>query len=183
MDMGTKTTFKLTTEDGKEIRTTANHPYLVKLPAKNRRPFDLDFAFVDEVGVSYSPDQLLFGVGALVVNDTIAINKDLHDILTGALSLQKDSKKPNRFEFKFNFIKKNNVRFFKKILDVLKKYDWNFWYVLEDKPFAYKNLPANYIWERYVSALTRIAANFQRQTAVAADYFDEPSSFKASLRI
>ena len=122
MDMGTKTTFKLTTEDGKEIRTTANHPYLVKLPAKNRRPFDLDFAFVDEVGVSYSPDQPLFGVGALVVNDTIAINKDLHDILTGALSFyKKDSKKPNRFEFKFNFIKKNNVRFFLKNPGCVKK--------------------------------------------------------------
>ncbi|MBI2017785.1 DUF3800 domain-containing protein [Candidatus Daviesbacteria bacterium] len=179
MDMGTKTTFKLTTGNGKTIRTTSEHPYLTKLVPAND---GLDFAFVDEVGVSYSPDQPLFGIGALVINDTLAINRQLHDILTGALSYyKKNSKKPGRFEFKFNLIKKRNVHFFKKILDVLNKHNWNFWYVLEDKPFIHEDLPANYIWERYNIQLKRIAANFTKPTAIAADYFDEPNTALAKL--
>lgn len=31
MDMGMKTTYRLRTEDGREIRTTANHPYLTRI--------------------------------------------------------------------------------------------------------------------------------------------------------
>ena len=97
------------------IRTTAEHPYLVRLPNENGQTFDLDFAFIDEVGVSHSPDQPLFGVGTFLINDTIEINRDLHDVLTGALSFyNKDVRNPGRFEFKFNAIKQKNVQFFQK---------------------------------------------------------------------
>ena len=52
MDMGKKTTFKLVTEGGKEIRTTANHPYLVK-SANTSNFFNETFKVVAEIARAY----------------------------------------------------------------------------------------------------------------------------------
>ena len=121
MDMGKKNHLQTHHCRWKNIRTTAEHPYLVRLPNENGQTFDLDFAFIDEVGVSHSPDQPLFGVGTFLINDTIEINRDLHDVLTGALSFyNKDVRNPGRFEFKFNAIKQKNVQFFRRIIKILK---------------------------------------------------------------
>ncbi|MEK6706458.1 MAG: hypothetical protein AABZ06_11790, partial [Bdellovibrionota bacterium] len=42
LDMGVKPVFKLTTEDGRTIRTTGNHPYLVKTKNLELRTLNLD---------------------------------------------------------------------------------------------------------------------------------------------
>jgi len=61
LDMGVKTIYKITTEDGKTIRTTGNHPYLAYRQAglaRNQKAIaeNYDFLMAMEVGEFASPD-------------------------------------------------------------------------------------------------------------------------------
>ncbi|MFA4906549.1 MAG: hypothetical protein WC645_08615, partial [Candidatus Margulisiibacteriota bacterium] len=61
MDKGVQTTFHLTTEDGKEIRTTAEHPYLVRVPKIHQNSnflHDATFGMVKEAAERYYFDIL-----------------------------------------------------------------------------------------------------------------------------
>lgn len=62
----------------------------------------ISFAFVDEVGCSFDAAQPIFGVGVIVIKDTLELNKKLHLILCEALSLF--NKPKSSFEFKYENI-------------------------------------------------------------------------------
>ena len=104
MDMGMQTSYQLTTESGKKIETTINHPYLVKIP-------DSDFAFVDEVGIFDAGAYSKMGIGALIIKkNEIELNQRLRNILLEAVS--KLNQNEVTFEFKFKYITPNSLPFY-----------------------------------------------------------------------
>ena len=76
MDMGIKTTFRLVTQDGREIRTTAEHPYLVErvddLPIEHESPM----VGAGWVKVQYLKPGMRIAVTGLPLRDTDAAFPD-----------------------------------------------------------------------------------------------------------
>ena len=170
MDKGIKDIWKLTTASGKTIRTTANHPYLALTDDKQA------FAFVDEAGVGQAPDQPIFGVAAIFTNDSLRLNRKLHDIFTGAVSAYNIN--ASRFEFKFNAVTKNNLRFFTAIVQALAAdTSWSFAAVLTKK-----NKRWNY-WNSYLRILpTLIAKAPFAKVTVVADYLAKPKAARDDVK-
>ncbi|TSC94215.1 MAG: Uncharacterized protein CEN87_566, partial [Parcubacteria group bacterium Licking1014_1] len=177
MDMGVKPIYKLTTASGKTIRTTGNHPYLVKtndnksIKNKNLKN-NLPFAFIDET-IRYAPLPEI-GVGVITVsNNHLFFNQQLRNVFLEAVNALKKEEK--NFEFKFSYITENSLPYYHKLLDILEKNsdNWDFSYV-----FKNKSAPQ---WEMYVGLIRDIFNGKKNIYTVIADYLDKPKKAKYGL--
>ena len=79
MDKGIKSIVKLTTASGKTIRTTSEHPYLVKPGTP--------FVFIDETGIFEADGSSMLGVGALRFDGKLDnINRELREVFLEAVN-------------------------------------------------------------------------------------------------
>ncbi|MEK7537082.1 MAG: hypothetical protein AAB584_01415, partial [Patescibacteria group bacterium] len=84
MDMGVKPIYKLTTASGKAIRTTGNHPYLVKIlktdiagfpvfPETKKAPIEVtNLIFADSIGAAYSTIPVSHRIASLAYPYTLS---------------------------------------------------------------------------------------------------------------
>ena len=104
MDKGIKSIVKLTTASGKTIRTTSEHPYLVKPGTP--------FVFIDETGIFEADGSSMLGVGALRFDGKLDnINRELREVFLEAVNTLGGRRKT--FEFKFNYVKPTNLNIYK----------------------------------------------------------------------
>lgn len=136
------------------------------------------FAFVDEVGVGYTVDQPLFGVGIFFIQDTLNITRVIHDIFTGAVSAYQKHK--SRFEFKFNAVTTGNLSFYKAIVNALAKdTGWSFSAVLIEKPAEWSSKD---YWPAYLSALDKLLTTTPtKKITLVADYLAKPKRSRRDL--
>lgn len=140
----------------------------------------ISFAFVDEVGCSFDAAQPLFGVGVLLIKDTLELNEKLHHILCEATSRFKKPK--STFEFKFKYIKKSNADIYKKIIAVLEKNeDWKFVCLFDEKKTKRKIGEKDYIWKKYIKLLRTLFKISNKNIIIIADYFSKPGFAKQDL--
>ena len=143
---------------------------------ENKKP--TEFLFVDETGVSLDPNQPHFGVGGFKINNTINLNRELHDVFTGAISfLQRTD---DRFEFKFTYITHRSLKFYKEIINILKKHkDWEFEFILEKKELPWGKTT---FWEEYLKYLNLLVKKFSEQNCVlVSDYLSKPKHTEQDL--
>lgn len=138
----------------------------------------IDFLFIDEVGVSLDKNQAYFGVGGLFINDTITINRELHDVFTGAVSFFEQ--REETFEFKFKYITQRSFRFYKRIIEILSQYHGlNFKFILKGKEDKWVNTT---FWEKYLEYLNLLIDLLSnKQFVIVADYLSKPKYIKADL--
>ncbi|PIR61227.1 MAG: hypothetical protein COU68_00525, partial [Candidatus Pacebacteria bacterium CG10_big_fil_rev_8_21_14_0_10_45_6] len=171
MDMGVQKVFELMTKSGKTIKTTANHPYLVKKQT-NVAPL---FAFVDETGIFDSGVYSQIGIGALLLKESeIELNQKLRNVLLEAVS--KLNENEITFEFKFKYITPNSLPFYHKLLDKMQEYakDWQFISILEKRE-------EGRFWTQYLSLLERLIVPLQNKYIVLADHLNKPVKAVQSL--
>lgn len=137
------------------------------------------FAFVDEVGIGFSADQPLFGVGVFFIDDSLELNREIHDIFAGAVSAYRTNK--TRFEFKFNAITEGNLYFYKSIVGALAENEnWHFSALLFEKHLdTWKSTD---YWPAYLTLLEGLLAQTSyEQVVVVADYLAKPKELKGDL--
>jgi len=133
---------------------------------------DTAFAFIDEVGVGLPSDQPLFGVGLFIIENSFSLNRAIHDIFTGAVSFHHKHK--TRFEFKFNAVTSNNLRFYQEIVKVLREEkSWSFAATIIEKD------PVTWTSQEYWSAYLQIIDKSLDQIShkyltIVADYLAKP---------
>lgn len=140
--------------------------------------FKCDFLFVDEVGVSLDPNQEYFGIGGLKINNNIELNRKLHDIFTGAASFL--NQQEDRFEFKFKYITKNSLRFYKAILRELENYpNWQFAFVIKKKNKVWGRQT---FWQEYIDGASLLLKKFSKNDIILiADFLAKPKKEKIDL--
>lgn len=140
--------------------------------------FKVDFLFIDEIGISLDPNQLYFGVGGLEIGNTIDINRQLHDVFTGALSFL--NQKEERFEFKFKYANRGSLRFYKQIINILKQtLDWNFDFILEKKELLWKG---TVFWNNYLEYINLLIKKFpDKDLILVSDFLSKPKKEEVDL--
>lgn len=138
----------------------------------------IDFLFIDEIGISLDPNQLYFGLGGLKINDTININRQLHDVFTGGLSSL--NQREDKFEFKFTYVTHRSLRFYKEIIDTLKQFpNWSFKYILEKKESLWDKTT---FWKEYLEYINLLVEKFPKEDLVlVSDYLSKPKEEKDDL--
>lgn len=138
----------------------------------------VDFLFIDEIGISLDPNQPYFGVGGFKINNTIEINRQLHDIFTGALSFL--NQKEERFEFKFKYVTHRSLRFYERIIGILKENsDWSFDFVLEKKGSTWSKTT---FWQEYLKYINLLSSKFPKKNLVLiSDYLSKPKEEEFDL--
>lgn len=135
--------------------------------------------FIDEVGIGSPPDQPFFGVGVFITEDSLTLNRSIHDVFTGAISYFRKDK--TRFEFKFNEVTSNNLRFYKEIITLLERDNsWSFYAILIEKdPSKWESKD---YWQIYLQLLDEIIDWITAdKITLVADYLAKPKLTKKDL--
>ena len=194
MDKGIKQTYRLTTEDGRSIRTTTQHPYLIKsgnktewlnvdqlkpgmeIAAYPEASNEISLSFVDETGTNRDASQPYFGVGTLIVtNDSekvFALNQKLRNIFMNAVSNLKVNEE--RFEFKFKNVTRSSLPHYLTLLQFVEK---------NIKSFIFRAIfakPERKLWEQYLAMIKRIIPSIGTYIVIA-DYLHKPKGAEITL--
>lgn len=139
---------------------------------------EVTFLFVDEIGISLDPNQLYFGIGGLAIENTIDINRQLHNVFTGALSFLKQ--REERFEFKFKYVTHRSLRFYKQIIKILEENpNWSFNFIFEEKKSAWEKTT---FWEKYLHFIDLLVEKVSKKELIlVSDYLTKPKEEKSDL--
>lgn len=138
----------------------------------------VDFLFIDEIGISLDPNQPYFGIGGFKIDNTIIINRKLHNVFTGALSFL--NQKEERFEFKFKYVTHRSLRFYLEIIDTLKQNSgWNFDFILKKKRSTWGKTT---FWKKYLEYINLLLRKFpKRDLVLVSDYLSKPKEEEIDL--
>lgn len=138
----------------------------------------VNFLFIDEIGISLDPNQPHFGVGGLEIGNTIDINRELHDVFTGAVSFL--DQKEERFEFKFKYANRRSLRFYKQIINILKESPgWNFDFILKKKELPWSG---TIFWKNYLEYIDLLIKRLpEKDLILVSDFLAKPKKEKIDL--
>ncbi len=144
----------------------------------NERKELIDFVFLDETGISLDANQEYFGIGGLRIGNTIEINRQLHDIFTGASSFL--NQREDKFEFKFNYVTYRSLRFYRRIIEVLENnQNWTFDFIIEKKELSWENTT---FWKEYLKLINVIIEKFRETKFILiADFLAKPKKEESDL--
>jgi len=138
------------------------------------------FAFIDESGtLAKDPNQPIFAIGLLLVDDTTRILQELQSIKAQAIS--GTGSKGKLFEFKFKGITRGNYKYYQKLLDVALSFpQLRICVFIMDKrnPKIQIDSHFNSTWDAYLSytkLVIRKNVPTDRKVIVLADYITKPS--------
>lgn len=131
----------------------------------------VNFLFIDEIGISLDPNQPYFGIGGLKIENTININRQLHNVFTGAVSFL--NQKEERFEFKFKYLTYRSLKFYKRIIEILKETpNWSFEFILEKKKLPWAGI---IFWQKYLDYINQLVKRFpEKDLILVSDYLVKP---------
>lgn len=132
----------------------------------------LDFwpnRFQDEIHYFKSED---FHLG------TVDINRQLHNVFTGALSFL--NQKEERFEFKFTDVTHRSLKFYREIVKILERSSaWSFQFIIEKKERTWTKTT---FWSKYLECLSLIVKKFSENELIfVSDYLSKPKEETGDL--